>query len=89
MAITDNAHFVTGERENSGLFLTVCPHKVIYEYINGYGYRMVGSAVCRSCKYYLEKNKNKVMCNEFSIKCGHPEGTEENQIQASKLKINF
>ena len=88
MATKDKTHFVSGSRNIDGTFTTVCPHKATYEYINGFAYRMVGSAVCRSCKHYLDKNKYKVMSNEFSIKCGHP-GTDVVERKASILKINF
>lgn len=78
-----NRHYVKGIRDFNGYYTVACPHNESFEYINGWGVRMVGSACCGACPFNA-MHKRKTHYGEFDVICLH--GPEKNERQASIIK---
>lgn len=82
--INPNRHIVRGIKDNNNYYVTPCPHNAIFEYINGWGVRMVGSACCGACPHNAKKQR--VMNNPIEVVCLHAPGVEVHSHGVSVIK---
>ena len=83
--MNENLHIVKGQRNEEGYYTVKCPHNASFEYINGWGVRMVGSACCGACPWNVN-HKRHTEKGFFDVKCMHKPGTETRK--ASIIKTN-
>lgn len=84
LKVNPNRHIVKGEKDKEGYYISPCPHNAKFEYINGWGVRMVGSACCGACKHNAKKSRVKE--GPIEVICLHEPGKEVHKIGISVIK---